>query len=302
MPDMPANPASSSLPDGAGGAGLRALIAKWRSGQVEYVSVCADELEAALSALPDVGEVRQVVENADGLREGSTVPITKPEATPNITPVRRKSVYIGAPALDVRTLREALIAARDTLAAFGKQAGWIPQQQGYSATMTEGEQQLARAVADIDAILAQSARLSVQEPRQDGWCSTHTFGSNVDPCPGCVKEAMQDFGLMGPPIKALREAEAERAALRELHEQAEAEVLRYHEREDKWQAERDALQKELQTYVCELKACAAAALTDGPIPGDEREHAGRWTMAEIIVEELTRLLGVDGGASGDTHD
>jgi hypothetical protein len=53
-------------------------------------------------------------------------------------------------------LRVALLAARDALAAFGKQAGWVPQQHGYSATMTEAEMQLARAVADINTILAQT--------------------------------------------------------------------------------------------------------------------------------------------------
>lgn len=50
--------------------------------------------------------------------------------------------------------REALVAARDAMAAFGKQAGWLPQQQGYSCTMTQAEKDLADAVASVDAILA----------------------------------------------------------------------------------------------------------------------------------------------------
>jgi hypothetical protein len=48
-------------------------------------------------------------------------------------------------------------------------------------------------VAALERCQAAEARLSVQEPRQDGWCSTHTFGSNVDPCPGCVKESVQEL-------------------------------------------------------------------------------------------------------------
>lgn len=56
-------------------------------------------------------------------------------------------------------LREALAAARDTLAAFQKQAGVIPG-QGISATMTEAEVQVARAVADINRILADTALIA----------------------------------------------------------------------------------------------------------------------------------------------
>lgn len=48
---------------------------------------------------------------------------------------------------------EAVAAARDVLVAFQKQAGLTPGQDGYSATMTEAEMQLARAVAEIDRLL-----------------------------------------------------------------------------------------------------------------------------------------------------
>jgi hypothetical protein len=61
------------------------------------------------------------------------------------------AVVVGA---DQHALREALSAARDALAAFGKQAGWLPGQQAYSATMTDAEMKLAQAVVDIDQILA----------------------------------------------------------------------------------------------------------------------------------------------------
>jgi hypothetical protein len=61
-------------------------------------------------------------------------------------------------------LRVALLAARDALAAFGKQAGWVPQQHGYPATMTEAEMQLARAVADINTILVQTLNPPKETP------------------------------------------------------------------------------------------------------------------------------------------
>lgn len=61
----------------------------------------------------------------------------------------------------VETLRHALAASRDVLAAFGKQAGWLPEQQAYSTRMTEGEQRLAEAVADIDRILNDAALASL---------------------------------------------------------------------------------------------------------------------------------------------
>lgn len=45
-------------------------------------------------------------------------------------------------------------ASRDALAAFQKQAGWLPQQQAYSTKMTEAEFQIAKAVQDLTAALA----------------------------------------------------------------------------------------------------------------------------------------------------
>lgn len=61
-----------------------------------------------------------------------------------------------APAKEAE-LREALAAARDTLVAFQKQAGYLLEQGGYSTRMTQGEMQLAQAVAHIDRILAAPA-------------------------------------------------------------------------------------------------------------------------------------------------
>lgn len=49
---------------------------------------------------------------------------------------------------------QCLKAARDTLAAFGVQAGVVNGQDGYSATVTTEEQQVAQAVADIDRLIA----------------------------------------------------------------------------------------------------------------------------------------------------
>lgn len=88
-------------------------------------------------------------------------------------------------------LREALVAARDALAAFSKQAGWLPEQQGYSATMTDAERKLSQAVSDIDAILGADAA----RPRSalgQAWVSRVTkaegpevsvIGADVSPMP-----------------------------------------------------------------------------------------------------------------------
>jgi hypothetical protein len=57
-----------------------------------------------------------------------------------------------------QTLRAALAASRDAMAAFGRQAGWLPEQGGYSTRMTEPEKQLADAVASIDLLLADATR------------------------------------------------------------------------------------------------------------------------------------------------
>jgi hypothetical protein len=51
-----------------------------------------------------------------------------------------------------QTLLEALMAARDILIAFGAEAGRVPQQSGYSATMTDAERTLARGAASAIAI------------------------------------------------------------------------------------------------------------------------------------------------------
>lgn len=53
-----------------------------------------------------------------------------------------------------KRLREALVAARDVIAALQKQLGVVPGQNGYSATMTAGEIQAAKAVQDLDEIIA----------------------------------------------------------------------------------------------------------------------------------------------------
>jgi len=64
-------------------------------------------------------------------------------------------------------LRDALEAARDMLAAFQKQAGWLPEQGGYSTRMTPSEMQLAHAVADIDSILAAFPSAASALPRAE---------------------------------------------------------------------------------------------------------------------------------------
>ena len=62
-----------------------------------------------------------------------------------------------------QALRSALEAARDALAAFGKQAGYVKEQGGYSTKMTEAEFQLARTVSDIDTLLSASPEAQPEE-------------------------------------------------------------------------------------------------------------------------------------------
>jgi hypothetical protein len=70
---------------------------------------------------------------------------------------------------------EALMAARNVLAAFAKDAGWLPEQRAYSTTMTEGERKLAQAVADLDRIIdGEAAARSALPPLEN---------QGVDPMP-----------------------------------------------------------------------------------------------------------------------
>ncbi len=48
--------------------------------------------------------------------------------------------------------------------------------------------------------------------------------------------------------------------------------------------------QQIRDYVDELDAIVKNAQASTPIVGDEQQHAGRWTMAEIIAEELRKLL------------
>jgi ribosomal protein L37AE/L43A len=56
------------------------------------------------------------------------------------------------------------------------------------------------------------------------------------------------------------------------------------------------LRTRLREMIAKYRAMAAAARNDGPIPNDEREHAGRWTMAEIIADELEAALAASASA------
>jgi hypothetical protein len=53
-------------------------------------------------------------------------------------------------------LMAALKAARDVLVAYQKQAGYLPEQGGYSTRMTDAEHKLARAVSDLDLVIAKA--------------------------------------------------------------------------------------------------------------------------------------------------
>lgn len=50
-------------------------------------------------------------------------------------------------------LLTALEAARDLLVACQKHAGYLPEQRGYSATLTEHEMTLARGIQSLDIII-----------------------------------------------------------------------------------------------------------------------------------------------------
>ena len=50
-------------------------------------------------------------------------------------------------------LLEALEAARNLLISCQKHSGWLPEQRGYSTTLTEHEMTLARGIESLDAII-----------------------------------------------------------------------------------------------------------------------------------------------------
>lgn len=58
----------------------------------------------------------------------------------------------GLPSPSVDHL-DALIAARDVLAAFTKQVAWLPEQGGYSTRMTDAEMKVAQAIGDLTRII-----------------------------------------------------------------------------------------------------------------------------------------------------
>jgi Zn ribbon nucleic-acid-binding protein len=62
---------------------------------------------------------------------------------------------------------EALAAARDVLAAEAKAAGWLPQQQAYSCTMTDSERRMAGAVASIDNIVREGWAALAGAPQKE---------------------------------------------------------------------------------------------------------------------------------------
>lgn len=57
-------------------------------------------------------------------------------------------------------LREGLLAARDALVPIQHEAGRLPYQDGYSATMTPVELQLSKIVAQIDKLLLKDEELA----------------------------------------------------------------------------------------------------------------------------------------------
>lgn len=59
---------------------------------------------------------------------------------------------------------EALSVARDALGAFAKEAGYLPEQGGYSTRMRDSEYKLAEAAQSLDAIVS---RLRALVPHQE---------------------------------------------------------------------------------------------------------------------------------------
>jgi hypothetical protein len=62
---------------------------------------------------------------------------------------------------------EALVAARDALAAFGDEAGWLPEQGAYASAFTPAEYKVAQAVASCDEIILRlsTAALAAREAK-----------------------------------------------------------------------------------------------------------------------------------------
>jgi hypothetical protein len=80
-------------------------------------------------------------------------------------------------------MREVLTASRDVLAAFQKQAGYLPAQQAYSTRMTQGEMDLSGAVAAITNILSEESPALLREtPQPNGEA---TLPPHVDGCTNC---------------------------------------------------------------------------------------------------------------------
>jgi hypothetical protein len=72
----------------------------------------------------------------------------------------------AACAANEQYLLEVILAARDGLAAFVTQTGYLPEQRGYAATMTQAEKQASDLVRHLDGILDQApldARSSAQK-------------------------------------------------------------------------------------------------------------------------------------------
>jgi hypothetical protein len=87
-----------------------------------------------------------------------------------------------------------LRAARDLLVACQKHAGWLPEQRGYSTTLTDHEMTLARGIESFYTIIARSAALTPVE-RTCGTCRYHVDGWQCNETgPTYLHETPTDFG------------------------------------------------------------------------------------------------------------
>jgi hypothetical protein len=55
------------------------------------------------------------------------------------------------------------------------------------------------------------------------------------------------------------------------------------------------LRTALEQLLANWRQMVAASFADGPIPGDETGHMSRWTMAELLANELEAALGEPDG-------
>lgn len=107
----------------------------------------------ALLAQPETPQPKKMAEHWENgrliMQHTPGVPCTYAGCTDKAAP--------AAVAVPLPHWLESLIAARDVLSAFGKQAGYLSEQGGYSTRVTDAEMKVAQAVAALTSLIDQVA-------------------------------------------------------------------------------------------------------------------------------------------------